>query len=213
MELFDAYAAGLFDGEGTVGIYKGTNGKSQKPYWSVRLSISGTYRPMIEKLYDYYEVGLFSTSKRQQISRLPNGKKVYGKQGWRWSVTSKSQVGYILGIWLPMLNEKKEQAIVAMQYANDTMCGEEASKRCKELKTFEFDSEGFNEYAPRRLSGIRKGSDNPTSKINEDVARQIKLSLKSEEKTHYQIAKDFNVSKSIVDHISTGRTWKHVVIE
>lgn len=54
------YIAGLFDGEGSVGIYRTNNNKhlvsggaapsSRKTCWSASLCIAGTYIPMIEEV-------------------------------------------------------------------------------------------------------------------------------------------------------------------
>jgi hypothetical protein len=49
----DSYIAGLFDGEGSIGIYAVGNGKINynKTFWSIKIGIVGTYKPMIKAIY------------------------------------------------------------------------------------------------------------------------------------------------------------------
>src|SRR3989304_3966745 len=109
----DSYVAGLFDGEGTVGIYRTGKPKGGSRWWSVRLALVGAHRPMIEAVYKYMGVGSFTTQKRQALQRAPS--QDYGdgarlcKQGWRWIVTSRDGCKAVLERLLPFLIEKREQ--------------------------------------------------------------------------------------------------------
>lgn len=53
------------------------------------------------------------------------------------------------------------------------------------------------------------GSNNGMAKINETIAKEIKLMLKNKI-SQQKIADKFNVSRSLVLGINTGRLWKHV---
>lgn len=79
----DEYWAGIFDGEGTIGVYAASG------YWSARMAVVGSYRPMIEEAYKHFGVGSFKTQKRQALQKTPMGlvDSKLGKQCWRWSVT------------------------------------------------------------------------------------------------------------------------------
>lgn len=55
------------------------------------------------------------------------------------------------------------------------------------------------------------GENNPTAKINSEIATQIINAIKSENfKSLAQTARDFNVSIDIVTDINRCRTWKHL---
>lgn len=57
---------------------------------------------------------------------------------------------------------------------------------------------------------IKKGSDNGSSKLNEEQVREIK-SLISQGHACYRISKLFNVSSTTVKRIKNGTNWKHVI--
>lgn len=61
-------------------------------------------------------------------------------------------------------------------------------------------------------TGLRKckGSDNNYSKLTEEEVVVIKKRILSEEETLTEIAKDFNISISVVSCIKLGKSWKHV---
>ncbi len=136
----DAYVAGLFDGEGSVGIYR--SGGSRGSWYSARLSIVGVHRPMIEAVYQHIGMGLFTTQKRQSLQRTPRGDYGDGarlcKQGWRWMVTSRSEAEAVLRRLLPYLHEKREQVEVVLEFLVGRLSGKEAETRCKAAKRFNF---------------------------------------------------------------------------
>lgn len=200
-----AYIAGLFDGEGSVGIYKSTNGKSSKVYYSVKLSIVGTYRPMIESVYKEFNIGSFTTQKRQAVHSTPRG-AVLGKQGWRWSVTDKNGVYHVLQTIRPYLIEKASQADIVLDYLDGKYNGKEASIMCKKAKKFEFSASEFEEYAPRKNSGNNSGELNGSAKLTEKEAIAIKK-LHAEGKTATEIAKVYGVNKTTTSRIINGRSW------
>jgi hypothetical protein len=53
------------------------------------------------------------------------------------------------------------------------------------------------------------GINNGMAKINDDIAKQIKIMLK-EKVSQQKIADKFNISRSLVLGINVGRLWKHV---
>ena len=55
----------------------------------------------------------------------------------------------------------------------------------------------------------RKGSDHPSSKLNEEEVKKIKIrALNGENQT--KIANDFNISRRSVSSIKTNNNWKHL---
>jgi DNA invertase Pin-like site-specific DNA recombinase len=52
------------------------------------------------------------------------------------------------------------------------------------------------------------GSENGNSKITEEIAREIRRRAKPHEYTRKQLAKDFGVSKSLVDQVLSGKIWR-----
>ena len=54
------YFAGIFDGEGTVGVYAGGNNSltpsGNKTYWSVKLVVCGVYKPTIDAIWNHFKV-------------------------------------------------------------------------------------------------------------------------------------------------------------
>lgn len=52
----------------------------------------------------------------------------------------------------------------------------------------------------------KKGSKNPTAKLTEKEAREIKYS----KKTYKELAEEYNVSGGLIGHIKNGRAWKHI---
>lgn len=58
-----------------------------------------------------------------------------------------------------------------------------------------------------------KGSKHGNAKINEDIAKEIKIMLKSKKHLHREIADKFGVSRDLVKDISRNKTWKHVTIK
>lgn len=52
------------------------------------------------------------------------------------------------------------------------------------------------------------GSNNPTALLTEEKVKEIKRS----KEPSFLLAKKYGVSKSAIDHIYYGRTWKHVSI-
>ncbi len=144
-ETDKAYFAGLFDGEGTVGVYRVRNGRTghpsgQKIYWACRLAIVGIYRPIIVEAHELWGGG-FGKQKRQALLKTPNG--TYDprlcRQGWRWQLTSRHSIHAFLADVLPYLREKRIQAETALMFCEGHITGEAASVTLKAAKDFEFD--------------------------------------------------------------------------
>ena len=148
-----AYFAGLFDGEGTVGIYA-----VGRKYWSVRMQIVGTHNPMIKSVYNFIGKGSFTAQKRQgKITQIHN--KVYEddisiKQGWRWTLCDRQSIRNVLIDILPYLIEKKDQALIAIDFIDGNLDGDSASILCKEAKRFKFPLEDTDDIVYNKSNRI-----------------------------------------------------------
>ena len=135
-----AYIAGITDGEGSIGIYEVKSKEGRPKGWSVKFTITGAHKPMIESLYNHYKFGNFTTQKRQATIKNPHtGADLKNiKQGWKWQVSRREEITKILEDIRPYLIEKADQADVMLAYCRGEMDGQTASDRCKELKKFNF---------------------------------------------------------------------------
>ena len=64
----------------------------------------------------------------------------------------------------------------------------------------------------RNRRPIRRGSNHPNAKLNEEKVREIKKLMDIGVKTS-RISKDFHISYGALEAIKNGDTWKHVTIE
>ena len=65
-----------------------------------------------------------------------------------------------------------------------------------------------NEHIENIKKSVKRGSDSPVSKLNEEIVTQIKLLFDS--KTNVEIASIFNISRQLINQIRKGITWKHI---
>ena len=199
----DSYIAGLFDGEGSVGVYAiHTNGrrKNADGWWSVKMAITGTYRPMIEAVYNYFGLGHFSTQKRQSLQRTPRGDYGEGaklcRQSWRWGATSRKDCKYVLERILPYLIEKKEQAKIAIDFIDGKIEGREASRLCTEAKKFNFSNAGFIE--PARRNGAMKGGNHVLSKLSDEQVAEARRKYREGRMAQITLAREYGVSQTLM---------------
>lgn len=213
----DAYIAGLFDGEGSVGIYRASNGRStesgSKIYWGCRLAIAGSHRPMIEELHKHIPGSTMIEDKRKVDKVAPNGKRYALGQArpvFKVQLAHKKLILEFLERIRPYLWEKAEQVAIAMAYCRGALNGEKASEQCKAAKKFSFD---VTDLPERESAPCNKGEDNPMSKLSESDVRQIKLRLKNGKRgIKAQLAREYRVSKTTILKIDQGKNWSHIVI-
>ena len=108
MEL--SYAAGLFDGEGTIGVDVAYIDRPSKPYTrsQLRVAITMTHLPTIQ---------LFHTQFGGSISRCDsaNRRNKNHRIVYTWLVWSNLAANFLRDI-LPYLITKKEEAILAIEF-------------------------------------------------------------------------------------------------
>lgn len=89
--LITAWAAGLFEGEGTIGIIKGR----------VRVAIHMTDYDVLEKLRDNFGGQIYNTKKQ----------KDHHKQSWVWTITSTENAMSFLMDIEPYLGSRRKARI------------------------------------------------------------------------------------------------------
>lgn len=199
MQRSDEYFAGLFDGEGSVGIY--AVGASS---YGVRLSLNGTHLPMMQAACDHFGIGAVRRVKRQNV-RLPNGvvsPAAQTRPGYRWTLTKKSEILEVLQRVRPCLIEKTEQADIVIRHLKGELGAEEASLACKEAKRFSF---GDFEEPAKRSTGS-PGESNPNARLTYAKAQTVRERVKAGER-QADVARDMGISKSMVSRIVKGKTY------
>lgn len=101
-----AYAAGIVDGEGTIGIWKEARSKNSSGYrYRVALEVSNTKEQLIDWL-----AAQFGGFKAKVANETDNHKPL-----WKWRCTT-SEVPRVLSLIEPYLVIKKEQAGLVKQF-------------------------------------------------------------------------------------------------
>ena len=98
-----AYMAGIFDGEGWVGINTSKpHGKHKSPRYSLYMGVANTYIPVLEMFAEEFGGHI----------KLASGKN---KPCYSWRTTSH-KAAHVLKVLMPYLRIKKDQALVAIEY-------------------------------------------------------------------------------------------------
>lgn len=102
-----AYLAGLFDGEGSINIFKQTSRKDMKaPAYFLEISIGNTHRGVLQWILEHFG-GRLTHNAEQYTER--------NQRTWRWRASS-NEAYEILIVILPYLIVKKDQAQVAIEF-------------------------------------------------------------------------------------------------
>lgn len=96
----DAWAAGLFDGEGCIDLRQ----HSRKKAYGLRIRVSLKYPRPLWLLVSRYGGGIHKTKWQD------------GRAGWVWQLHTQREVGIALRAWLPWLAEKGPQAKVGLRF-------------------------------------------------------------------------------------------------
>ena len=102
----NAYAAGLFDGEGCISIC----GPLQRGGANLRVVLGNTYKPILEQLKAQFG-GSVGLGRRATVCRLTL---------WQWTLSGDKAVRF-LEIVFPYLVIKKEQAQIAFEFQKTKM--------------------------------------------------------------------------------------------
>jgi hypothetical protein len=98
-----AYAAGLFDGEGTISVDKKL---------SLSIAVSGNYRPMHEWMQEHFGGSITSGGQNHFAGDVMNDGRVVvtdSKKEWKWRLNGQEALDFLTLIE-PYLIEKKSQA-------------------------------------------------------------------------------------------------------
>lgn len=102
-----AYLAGLFDGEGSVNIFKQPNKKDRiNPCYYLEISIGNTHKGVLQWVLENFG------------GRLTHNAEQYTKRNhatWRWRASSNEACA-LLTMMLPYLVVKREQARLAVEF-------------------------------------------------------------------------------------------------
>ncbi|SRR6266566_5746980 len=102
-----AYLAGLFDGEGSVNIFKQPKRKDMTvPAYFIEISIGNTHKGVLQWVLEKFG------------GRLSHNAEQYTKRNhrtWRWRASSNDAYEVLVAM-LPYLTVKKEQAKLAIEF-------------------------------------------------------------------------------------------------
>lgn len=104
-----AYAAGLFDGEGSIIIRKRTQRGCLAPVYSLHVSVANTDLPIIEWLQEAWPGHLCKTGLPAKAGRR--------HAAWKWNLTSRIAAAFLRDVQ-PYLRIKAEQARIAIELAD-----------------------------------------------------------------------------------------------
>lgn len=107
-----AYAAGLFDGEGHIIIYRNNKKQTERykmksPFYQLICGLTNTDKKMIDFLYERWGA---SKSIRERHKNHPTWKTCYG-----WTIQSNMAMNFLKDIF-PWLITKKEKAKIAIEF-------------------------------------------------------------------------------------------------
>ena len=132
-----AYIAGLFDGEGSIGLYitKGCKDSRYKrgyrrPTFVRVISIGSCYLPVLKRVRDHFGCGQVNPHRR----RHPAG----NKQMYYWCVGAKAEITQVLVELLPLLKEKHAQAEIMLAAIRGEIAEGKALLLLKKLKVRSF---------------------------------------------------------------------------
>lgn len=107
MQITDlAWAAGIIDGEGCIGLHR--HGGPTKNWWSLILKVTMGHEPSIRRLHDLFGEGSV------QNQRPSRGQQHYNV-AWSWLCTTR-QVERVLAQVRPYLVTKAAEADLALEY-------------------------------------------------------------------------------------------------
>lgn len=110
-----AWAAGLFEGEGTI-VHRKTNGS--KNGWT--LSISSTDKDVLEKFFKI--VGCGKLYGPYGYANDSNRRREHHKPYWRWSVADKNGVIKLGNLFMPWLCfRRKEKLLECLQHLEENV--------------------------------------------------------------------------------------------
>lgn len=102
----DGYLAGLFDGEGTVGLYQGAR------KYTLLIQIQMINKDVLKRFQERFGGSLYPVSMRGYRQRGMRARDV-----WKWQATGSK--GGFLHTVLPYVTEKRTQVDLALRYIDE----------------------------------------------------------------------------------------------
>ena len=104
-----AYAAGFFDGEGSVVIQKvRPSGASVSPRYSLQVQIGNTYRPILAIFLERFGGAVYERKSQNR----------YGKRmQWQWQARNDTAAAFLEAV-RPYLIEKADRAWLGLEFFN-----------------------------------------------------------------------------------------------
>lgn len=126
------YIAGLFDGEGCIGLYLNKGSKCSRyksgyktASWIRSVSINITYKPVLDAISAVF-------GGRVRLHRVAKTSKY--KHLYSWQLGSKYNIECFLTTLLPYMREKHQQALVMLKEVAGNIDTLEASLVLKQMK-------------------------------------------------------------------------------
>jgi len=130
--IHDEYAAGLFDGEGSIGIYRNKGSKDSRyrsgkrgPCWIRSVAINMCWKPILLEFSDRFGGSV-------KTHRDNSGKR--NKVLWQWKLGSRASIVSFLTVICPHLREKREQAETMLLEISGDLSTQVACDDLKRLK-------------------------------------------------------------------------------
>jgi len=170
-DLQDQYVAGLFDGEGHIGLNK-TNHVGQSSRYLSRCQIGSTDHELIETLKPYG--GVVSEAKASRWN--PNA-----TDGWKWNIHSQQALKFLRRIG-PLLrnNRKREAAQLVMAVEMSRLPKGGMCRWAKEPEIHDAREYAYQKVmelnSHRTLDGIKPGTKNLTNQLTDALIQIFDLS-------------------------------------
>lgn len=104
------YMAGLFDGEGTVGIYQHGKATARRrvPQFMLIIQLAGTHEPTMRWIYETFGGSLLT----EKGAKARNSK---WSKAWRWKTNSRQARVFLESVF-PYLKVKRNQVRIALRF-------------------------------------------------------------------------------------------------
>lgn len=138
--LVNAYFAGFFDGEGSVGIYKHKQSgysRCSGYFYKPRITVSNTDWDILKKMQSVYGGGLFSYTRKDDSTR---------KTAHLWSLNTNKQIEAFVLKMLPYLEIKRDQAKLILEFVRmgkdpNPVLRRQLAKQVRDLKRTKIESD------------------------------------------------------------------------
>jgi len=119
-EVTKAYAAGLIDGEGYIGISHQTSGRAKNSNYQLKVAISMTTKQSVEFMKTHFGGNYYIKPLVEKHKPL-----------FMWAI-SGDNASQVLRLILPYLQVKKQQALLAIKFRDEWQSQKDRGrKRCR----------------------------------------------------------------------------------